>query len=501
MQFKLSGVYVRLGIVYIHCLLFNTGSEAQKSSLLNFEKATVVDVITREQITTLSSRNVTDIIRTAPGTHHINSRQITYDYDDPMVDKTVQKIFYDAQNRPSYLQSVTTNAQGVPIEAVEKVYNGRDLLQGYKWNNFNGNQSAETYDAGAGKFIPFTFQPSWSPMFQYTPPASTSIQPVNKQPWEIQVKDVFKRGAFNQTTPGGMYGGNTQTTYAPSGNRMVVENKIYDIRGTLRKHIYREYYSDDWGYEEITYYDCYGKKIYFESTWYDDYGYEIETIDVAYENGEPVAYWRDVDDYDADFRQFFNPRTGKFEYINPFNESYANYIWDEAMANAGEPCDNFPRNSFFFGGSLISEDSYERFNTIGFEVIYIRFLNEKFGLTVDGGITFGSQFNVDYTKTMVLGGITYLPFSSLGLNDKFTVSVHALAGIAGITAKSGNFKSSGSDLSGELGVNGTYRINPKWGVEAGAGWNPVFSSGNTSSNYRLRLGLRLFLEQRKSDNL
>lgn len=468
-------------------------ANAQRQALVDIQHSSTIDNVTREQIEKISiGKNVNEILKFTPGTHHLESRETVFDYDDPNVDKTTQEIFYNGMNMPQYLQSVTVNTSGVPIKAIEQVYNGKNLLQGYKWENYNGIQSAKLYSNETKNYDPYTFQPTWKPMFNYNPIDLSTIKPMDKNEWDIQVKNIFSKGTYNETTANDLYGGNSETIYMPVSSMEVVEKKYYDSRHTLRKYVYKEYYSDDWEYEEITYYDCDGKKTYFESTLYDDYDYEVETVDIKYKQGEPVAYWRDVDDYDADFREFFNPSTGNFEYINKKNYDYADYVWNAAKEE--EPCDDFPYNYIFLGGSLISEDnSYQRFNTIGVEVSYTRIVcpSHRLGLTLDAGLTSGSQFNVDYSKLNVLGGVTYIPFKRMGLNNKFTFSLDALAGIASVTAKSGSYKSTGTNLAGELGAKASYNLTHHFGIAAGAAINPVFARGNTSTNYRLFAGVRL----------
>jgi hypothetical protein len=458
---------------------------------MDFQRSQSVDVVTREVIENVKTANVVDVLRFTPGNHHLNSRTTVYDYSKGDVDKNTMNVFYDNQNNPAYLESVFINNNGITIKGVEEVLVNKDLKQGYRWNNLEG-KSAQRYDDAADKYLDIEFTPNWKPMFHYDPIDPSAIQPMNKTLWHQKVQDIFSLGEINRPVSDNVFGGKAEVVYSKSRvkDMRIGETRLYDKRGTLREYIYNEYYSDDWVYEEITYYDCDGQILYFESTLYDDWDYEIEMVDVAYKNGKPVAGLRDVDDVDASFRQYYNPDTGEFEYVNMWNWDYAAYQWVIGMANADEPCDDFEYNDFFAGPSLISEDSYERFNTIGVDLTYTRYLNPKIGLVGDIGITFGSQNNIDYTKLNLFAGITWLPCSKMGRDDKLCFSLQALVGVISITDKYNQSKNTSSDLGGYLGAGLDYDLNKKWGVQGKAGWNPVFGDGNTANNYRAALGLR-----------
>ena len=473
-------------------LLFSFSQPAAtQGRRLSFERSSSIDVITKEKIETVKTANVVDILKFSPTTHHLDSRVTTYNLRGA-VDKNRLTVFYDGQNQADYIRSEYIDPSGVTIRGMEESFVDKVLKQGYKWDA--KQKSAETYNEATRKYDPFRFTPNWKPVINYTPVAPTIIKPVDNSAWHMEVQDVIKKNNAVEAITKNSFGGRGEVAYIGHDHMETTETKLYDAHGTLRQYIYREYYSDDWMYEEITDYDCDGYILYFESTLYDDWDYEISMVDIAFKDGKPVAGWRDVDDYDADFRQYYDPLTNQFEYINDNNEDYAYYRWKTGMEIADEPCDDFDYDWFFFGPSLISEDANKRFNTIGVEFTYTKFLSGEFGLTAASSITFGSQFNVDYTKINVFAGVTCMPFKGLKVADPLSVGLVLVAGLTSETDKysQGNMssKSSRSLPGGFLGLDVDYDISKKWGLQGMAGWNPAFPKGGVVSNYLLSAGLR-----------
>lgn len=465
--------------------------------LVDVTRSSTIDAITKEEIQQYGVANMTEILKFTPETHHLNSRTVTYDYDDPVIDKRIDRIFYDGKNQPAYIQSTTLNITGEIISAIEQILRDKVQVQGYKWLNMGGSQSAYLYDIATDKYLPQTFEQKWQPKFTYIPPATTQIQNFDVSEYLKGLAAERAQTTGSVTLPDQTYSkdGKVEVNRHSETNKLVKEEKVFDARGVLREYRLREIYPDDYVYEEITYYNCEGDRIYFESTLYDDEDYEVEIVDIIYKNGKPVAGIRDVDDFDGDgpieFRHFFNPVTQKFE-PRIMDWDYDDYVFD--MDDQLNPCD-YP-DYFMFGPRLILEDSYpERFSTYGGFVSYTHMLGKHWGITGDVGFTVGSQYDNDYSKINIMAGPTWFPCDMGSFSDPFSVNAHLYVGLFSITSKysyQGNTnKNSENYFTGLIGIDGYYNLNPKLSIKVGANYNLNFQQGNTAKNYLFDAGVRI----------
>lgn len=155
---------------------------------------------------------------------------------------------------------------------------------------------------------------------------------------------------------------------------------------------------------------------------------------------------------------------------------------------------DFPKNDFFVGFSLIREDNGNNgFYTYGGEFAYTRNLCRRGGITGDVGVNFGSYNMVDYTKINILAGGTYYPIKKAVPASDFNFSLHALAGVSNIKSRYsiGSYSSSASNSYFTMDIGGgfNYYFGDKTGVGLRFGYMPAFSKGNTSNNFRVALGL------------
>ena len=487
----------RRRLCYLSVILFfiSIAAHSQGKRLIDLRRAATVDVVTKEKIAQVGIYNMDEILRFDPVTHHLNSRQITYDYEDPVIDKRIDRIFYDGKNQPAYLQSTSININGEVIAAIEQVWRDNNQIQGYQWTNYNGRQSASLYDDATDKYLPQTFELKWQPKFTYTAPTIGEIQDFDAGEYLKTLSAERSQGDGTVTIPDQTYSpdGKVEFTRQLFENKMVKQERVFDARGVLREYRYKEIYSDDYMYEEITYYDCKGEIIYFEATLYDDEDYEVEMIDLIFKDGKPVAGIRDVDDFDEEgpieFRHFYNPNTQRFE-PRFFDWEYDDYSFD--MQDRLNPC-NYP-DYFSVGVRYILEDSYpERFGTIGGYASYTHMFGKHWGITGDVGLTVGSQFDNDYTKLNIVAGPTFFPCDYASFADPFSFNAHLYVGLSNITSKynfMGNTdKNSESYFTSVIGIDGFYNFNKKLSVKAGANLNLNFQEGNTSKNYLFDLGV------------
>jgi hypothetical protein len=155
------------------------------------------------------------------------------------------------------------------------------------------------------------------------------------------------------------------------------------------------------------------------------------------------------------------------------------------------PC---PRsdNEIILDGSLINEDSYERFNTYGINISYIHAVSALLGIMGDAGLYFGSQNQVDFTKVLVMGGVCLSPRHSKG---NVSVRPHLLAGMSIVNAKNGT-SSSNASFTAAAGADLVFDLSENTGINLRADYNPVFGNGNTSNNFRASAGLMLKMHKK-----
>ena len=226
-------------------------------------------------------------------------------------------------------------------------------------------------------------------------------------------------------------------------------------------------------YDEIIKRDAGGKVTYYMQLMYDKTGYGIEkTTTVEIKNGVQIT----------DVTKTGEPSKHHEQTINksdpPFEVSYT----EDNLAIC--PC---PRrsNEWFIGGSTVFEDSYKRFNTYGVNIAYSHSVSEQIGITGDGGIYFGSQSGIDFTKIQVLAGISLLAGNNTG--NKHLFSPHLLAGIANVRSKYSSSSTSSSAFSVAAGTD----INIGRSLALRGDYNPAFRSGGTAHNFRLSAGLKI----------
>lgn len=477
-------------LITVLCLLVYLVTIAQFNKRVNVTHAQTVDVVTGDQIQEFKVANLTDVVRIDPGTHKLKSRTVTYDYNSGPFDKTVQEVQYNRLNEPAYTVLKTFDQGGSLVRALEELRVNGDITQGYQW--FGDRKLAFLYNDQKDKYEPSNFTAQWQPQINYVPDVTSEINWQSNPLLDQRILEIRSASPGMISLPDKTYGNNgkAELSYSSGADVRISEKKIYDARGVVREYHYVETYPDDFLYEEITYFDCTGAPVFFESTLFDDDDYELEAVRMQFINGQPVAGYHQVDDFDGEFRHYYNPATGQFEYMPGSGSPNLNYVFN--LSDQVKPCD-LPDHIFSLGPRLILEDSYpERFSTFGGYLQYTYLFSDKIGATVDLGYTTGSQYNYDYSKINILGGATYFPFDCLALDDEFSFSVHALAGLSSLTSKheySGmSYKNKSSCFTVYAGLDGYYNFNPGWGVKLSADYNPNFQNGNTTNNYMFSLG-------------
>ena len=487
-----SMVWKRLWFTML-CILLYLILVAQ-GKRLSFQRTVTENKNSNERIATIRMGNMLDEFHFDLSSHHLKSRTITYDYNHSLVDKTIQNIRYDAYNNPSYMLSTTLNTSGIVIEGAEEVWNNNDLIQGQKWGQSGGRQWAELYNNNKDDYENTAFDAQWQTRFSYTPPVSVNIMPGINAEWNAKMNE-FNQNTAPVTIQNSRYGEGGKTELSTSrGNGVITsERKVYDARGVLREYHYVESYPDDYSHEEITYYNCEGVPVYFTATlWDDEEEVEINMLDLVFVNGQPVAGIKDVDDYDESFRQYYNPQTGQFEFLEYGERDYEDYFMD--LKSLTDPCDERDNNFISAGPRLLLEDAYpERFNMFGGYVQYTHQFNPKLGATVDVGYTAGSQYEWNYSRLNIVAGVNYYPFGCADAFDTYSLSAHIYGGLSSVTGKyeyngmSYSNKNSGFALYG--GIEGGIRINKTIGAELNLDFNPNFYDGNTTKNWIISAGI------------
>lgn len=484
-------------------ILLCTNSIVAQKPRLAIEAPVSVTVIGSEQILesrTFSIGNLTETILRSPKTHNVVQRTSRYDYRTAGGGLRIDNFYFDNQNQPAYINSVTSDINSIPINVIEEIRLANVIQQGYKWTNLPGTQSAFQYNIDTKQYKPVSFSADYK--LQWKAPAYNDLgAAVSNTLWKEKMNTVLEKKTETESKADDTYGvgGTADYKYKPfiGYNNVETETIQYkDLNGTVRKEVYREYYSDGFMYEEITFYDCDGKPVHFDSSMYDDYGDEYEYTEIEYKNGVAVAGYRDIEDEDEegyyDYREYYNPLTGQFEQ-NRMGEGgwsfYKRYQYDGPSLNV---CGDFPRNQVFLAGSLLREDAKPGFNLYGGLVDYTRFLNPKIGITADLRFNAGSMNSTKYNKLNFMAGITYVPLKDVGLDDRYTFSIHALAGVVNLKSKYGMYSNSQTLFNAVIGPRFDYNFCNSLGAGVQLELNPVFSKGggSTSYNFSSAIGVR-----------
>lgn len=153
------------------------------------------------------------------------------------------------------------------------------------------------------------------------------------------------------------------------------------------------------------------------------------------------------------------------------------------------------------GGSTIFEDSYKRFNTYGLQASFTHKLNKRIGLTGDAGITIGSLDGIKYTKTQVLGGVSFLAKANPG--QKIVFVPHVLAGVANVGSKSSIFgttyANNNLNFSVAAGTDIRFAVGPKTVAAVKVDYNPTFATGGMKNN--IRVGAGIYISLKDCDNI
>jgi len=148
-------------------------------------------------------------------------------------------------------------------------------------------------------------------------------------------------------------------------------------------------------------------------------------------------------------------------------------------------------DGFFIGPSTIFENGGD-FNTFGLNSAYTHRLKGRIGVTGDAGVHFGSQGNTKYTKLQLLAGVSLLPVANN--TNKATLSPHLLVGVSNVSSKfsynSTSFTNSNTGFALAAGTDVAFPIG-RTTAAARVDYNPTFSSGGTSSNFRISVGVNI----------
>lgn len=296
--------------------------------------------------------------------------------------------------------------------------------------------------------------------------------------------------SIRTTNPDDLYGKGgkivkTTLTYGKNEKMVEVEERVYDANKKLRYYKRTLTFSSGALHTDERYYDCNEKRTYAKQTITDSTGKEVSFNEEVYKNDKQTNGVRR-------FRQDGQPRI----------QHYKNGEWeDESMdfTDATLPNGNytpnttsceppFDKNEFYVFATGIVEDSKPSFLTYGGDIEYTRLFNPVFGVTADAGANFGSNSGVDYTKFMFMVGPTYFPVKSADANDKFSFSLHALAGVTALNSDFGPATVHNTNFSMGIGICATQLISKKFGLGVLGEYNPVFGNNRTANNFRFGLG-------------
>lgn len=235
---------------------------------------------------------------------------------------------------------------------------------------------------------------------------------------------------------------------------------------------------------DFTRYDCKDQKDYHSVTKVDKNNKTFYFLVEEFENRLMIKAYEEETKNGITNKKKYSIKNGIGTWENiALNDPYDNSIRYDELDMASCP----PPSELFLGFSTIFEDSYERFNTYGINLSYIHSLSAMLGIMGDAGIYFGSQNQVNFTKALVMGGISLRPGNPDG---NISFHPHLLAGVSIVNAKNGS-SSSNASFTAAAGGDLCFDISTNKGINIRADYNPVFGSGNVAHNFRASAGLIL----------
>jgi hypothetical protein len=161
-----------------------------------------------------------------------------------------------------------------------------------------------------------------------------------------------------------------------------------------------------------------------------------------------------------------------------------------------------PKNLFFLGPSYLRfGDKDIHYSSFGFSGEYTRFVSPKLGATLDIGLYFHNEsqmdYNVHFQQFNITGGLTYYPIQPYTEEHALNFSAHALAGISQFSTK--YLYSSGGSTSVDKNTVYSFHANIgaalDWSLNAfnirllQADYTPTFFSHSIQNNFRLSIGI------------
>lgn len=161
---------------------------------------------------------------------------------------------------------------------------------------------------------------------------------------------------------------------------------------------------------------------------------------------------------------------------------------------------NIAFNQVFAGLSLLREDSKPAFNLFGPTFMYTRFFNPMFGATASAGMHFGKMNDVNYTRFLLLLGVTLSPLQQYALGNKIHLFARALAGMTSVKSKynmgSNSSSNTSSGFAAEIGAGVDVKLNNRLCVRPlQLDYQLTTMNGGVSNNLKLTAGVAVMLSK------
>ncbi|HPG12368.1 MAG TPA: TonB-dependent receptor plug domain-containing protein [Chitinophagaceae bacterium] len=472
------------GILYPY-----TGKTVKKKSYIDRAiSVSPVTTINGEELREYKGQDVSTLVQSIPNTHIVRSAESTVTLRG--LGTTRSLVLINGRRQPVYGQSVTYDANNIPVEAIERIEVLKDGAGAiYGADAVSGVINIITKKDMEGRVDQNNNYNSYYPQPTFNFNGYTNNDYSN---WTTETLDIYKATPGQSTQPDNTYGigGTVKMNLELKGDFRVQEFNYIDPGGNLREKTTFEWYPENYRFGETFYFDCNGIKLHYKSNLTDVNGYQFEWKEKEFKNDQETNSYRDIwtGEDGNPLRINLDPDINLSEIIKEWKNTitYAPPTGDcKTSANI---CDN---NIFHIGISIVLEDfGYNETLTMpGAFAEYTRKTSQNFGVTGHIGYNFASKNNVDYSKLNFMAGFNYTPFKGANCDDNFTFTTQLLLGIVNQGQKYNGNKFSDSYFTGRLGAMGNFKIGKQTGVQLGAYFNPTFAENNTSKNFALSVGL------------
>jgi len=290
--------------------------------------------------------------------------------------------------------------------------------------------------------------------------------------------------AAAQTVPDTSYGpGGTKETKTVTHPDGAVEKTTTwrDKSGTIREQ--ESDITEKNGARATTYteYDAKGDKEYEEAGKWDQYGYKDYWREEDYKSG--VLAEGDIWEWDPDRREtihkIWDAKQQKYVEVKKLRIDILKKI-------GAFKKESLLDTAFYVGAEVKFEDNGNYFATGGVDASYVRPIDPRLGLMIDGDWARGTQDNSELTKVQIMGGLALCEH----VHNQVSLQPHLLGGLSHVMPQNQPDAQATNSFALAVGADLGVRLNRSSSVVIRADYNPTFAGGSVQNNFRLGGGFR-----------